>query len=108
MGIQGRKAIVLFSDGVDASSHNATYESRVHTVEELDALIYPILYDTYDPKNDHGNAPRTSSGLPSIFRRIPLPLPIPTQSSGTGGSKQARCLRSQPALTTFPLPGFLI
>jgi VWFA-related protein len=87
-GIQGRKAVVLFTDGVDASSHDATYESSVHTAEELDALIYPILYDTYDQKSDHGNAPssRSSSGLPSIFRRIPLPLPIPTQGSSTGGS----------------------
>lgn len=87
-GIQGRKAVVLFTDGVDASSNHATYESSVHTAEELDALIYPILYDTYDPKSDHGNAPspRTTSGLPSIFRKIPLPLPIPTQGSGTGGS----------------------
>ena len=89
--IQGRKAVVLFTDGVDASSHDATYESSVHMVEELDALIYPILYDTYDPKSDHGNPPPTSntSGLPSIFRRIPLPLPIPTQgggsNSGSGG-----------------------
>jgi VWFA-related protein len=86
MGIQGRKAIVLFTDGVDASSHNATYESSVHAVEELDALIYPILYDTYGAKNIHGSSPTppTTSGLPSILGRIPLP--IPTQGSGTGGS----------------------
>jgi len=46
--IKGRKAIVLFTDGVDTSSYLATYESTLHEVEELDALIYPIQYDTSD------------------------------------------------------------
>jgi VWFA-related protein len=44
--LKGRKAIVLFTDGVDTSSHLATYESSLHEAEELDALIYPIQYDT--------------------------------------------------------------
>ena len=44
--LKGRKAIVLFTDGVDTSSHLATYESSLHEAEELDALIYPVQYDT--------------------------------------------------------------
>jgi VWFA-related protein len=46
--IQGRKAMVLFTDGVDTSSYIATYESTLREAEELDALIYPIQYDTTD------------------------------------------------------------
>src|SRR5207248_9395057 len=46
--IKGRKAIVLFTDGVDTSSQQATYQSTLDQVEELDALIYPIQYDTTD------------------------------------------------------------
>ena len=46
--IGGRKAIVLFSDGVDTASYRATYKSTLRDVEELDALIYPIQYDTTD------------------------------------------------------------
>lgn len=46
--IDGRKAIVLFTDGVDTASYHATYKSTIHEVEELDALIYPIQYDTTD------------------------------------------------------------
>ena len=46
--IEGRKAIVLFTDGVDTASYQATFESTVREVEELDALIYPIQYDTTD------------------------------------------------------------
>ena len=46
--IKGRKAIVLFTDGVDTSSQQATYLSTLREVDELDALIYPIQYDTSD------------------------------------------------------------
>ena len=46
--IEGRKAIVLFTDGVDTASYEATYKSTLREVEELDALIYPIQYDTTD------------------------------------------------------------
>jgi VWFA-related protein len=44
--IEGRKAIVLFTDGVDTTSKHATYESTVRDAEELDSLIYPVEYDT--------------------------------------------------------------
>lgn len=94
--IPGRKALVLFTDGVDATSNHATYESTVHTAEELDALVYPILYDTYDPSADTGGStvPQSNSGVISILRKIPLPLPIPTigagGSSGGGGAGSSR------------------
>src|SRR5712672_3633088 len=44
--VEGRKAIVLFTDGVDTTSKNASYESTLRDAEELDALIYPVEYDT--------------------------------------------------------------
>lgn len=46
--IRGRKAIVLFTDGVDTASQRATYESTLHFAQELDSLIYPIQYDTLE------------------------------------------------------------
>jgi len=46
--IEGRKAIVLFTDGVDTSSYQATYKSTLRRVDELDVLIYPVQYDTTD------------------------------------------------------------
>jgi VWFA-related protein len=45
--ISGRKAMVLFTDGVDTTSKRASYQSTVQDAEELDALIYPVQYDTY-------------------------------------------------------------
>ena len=46
--IEGRKAIVLFTDGVDTASNQATYQSTLGDVDERDVLIYPIQYDTSD------------------------------------------------------------
>jgi Ca-activated chloride channel family protein len=52
--VDGRKAIVLFTDGVDTTSRHASYESNVRDAEELDALIYPVQYNTYDDQNGGG------------------------------------------------------
>ncbi len=43
--IQGRKAVVLFTDGVDTTSRRANYQSTARATEEIDALFYPIRYD---------------------------------------------------------------
>jgi Ca-activated chloride channel family protein len=45
---QGRKAVVLFSDGVDTTSFRATYDKTVHEAEEADAAFYTIYYNTYN------------------------------------------------------------
>lgn len=44
--IQGRKAVVLFSDGVDTTSRKANFESTLRQTEEVDSLFYTIRYDT--------------------------------------------------------------
>jgi Ca-activated chloride channel family protein len=49
--VQGRKAIVLFTDGVDTTSRQANFESNVMDAQELDALIYPVQYNTSDDMN---------------------------------------------------------
>jgi len=45
--IEGRKAVVLFTDGVDTTSRRASYQGTVKETEEIDALFYPIRYDTF-------------------------------------------------------------
>jgi VWFA-related protein len=45
--IEGRKAIVLFTDGVDTSSRSASFESTLNEAEESEALIFPIYYNTF-------------------------------------------------------------
>jgi VWFA-related protein len=69
--IKGRKAIVLFTDGVDTASEQATYQSTLSEVDELDALIYPIQYDTTDylrAMQNAGSIPVTvTTTTPGIF-----------------------------------------
>jgi len=60
--IEGRKAIVLFTDGVDTTSKHGTYESNVRDAEELDALIYPVEYDTYSDMGQMGGGGRSGRG----------------------------------------------
>ena len=66
---QGRKAVVLFTDGVDTTSSNASYQSTVKDVEEVDALFYPIRYDTFSDMGGGGGSN----------------YPFPRQRRGGGG-----------------------
>ncbi len=61
--IQGRKAVVLFTDGVDTTSRHASFKSTVAETEEVDALFYTIRYDTSRDMNGGGG------GYPSPGRR---------------------------------------
>ncbi len=62
--VEGRKAIVIFTDGVDTQSKRATYESSVHDAEESDSPIYAIRYDTY-AENKARNGGSTGGGKSS-------------------------------------------
>ena len=44
--IEGRKAIVLFSDGVDWHSTDTNYGDNIRALEESGIIIYPIRYET--------------------------------------------------------------
>ena len=45
--VEGRKAVVLFTDGVDTTSVRASYDKTVREAEESDAVIFPIYFNTY-------------------------------------------------------------
>jgi VWFA-related protein len=63
--ISGRKAIVLFTDGVDTTSRHASYASNVRDAEELDALIYPVQFDTYMDVGRGGSTWPGTGGSPN-------------------------------------------
>jgi len=44
--IQGRKAIVIFTDGVDWHSTDSTFHGTVRWLDEEGVIVYPIRYDT--------------------------------------------------------------
>lgn len=65
--IPGRKAVVIFTDGVDTTSQRATFESNVADVEEVDALFYPIRYNT---QRTYGAARGGGGGYPRRRSRM--------------------------------------
>ncbi len=69
--IPGRKAVVLFTDGVDTTSHKNTYESTVNYAEESDSLVFPIYFNTFfDNQGGLGGINGggiNGGGIPSIF-----------------------------------------
>lgn len=78
--MDGRKAIVLFTDGVDTASYKATYQGTLHDVEEGEILIYPIQYDTKDFMASV-QTPTQTRNLPSSTRSAAAMIygPRPTQ-----------------------------
>jgi Ca-activated chloride channel family protein len=46
--IEGRTALVLFTDGVDNDSRTATFESALQQAARAETLIYPVQFSTYD------------------------------------------------------------
>ncbi len=60
--IAGRKAVVLFTDGVDTTSRKNSYDSTLNYAEEADSLVFPIYYNTF-----FENQRRNSNPFPDIF-----------------------------------------
>ncbi len=106
--IKGRKAIVLFTDGVDSYSDRATYEQNRKALQESGIIVYPIRFDTredverlvrqqqrsgqtVDLASILGGAGtatpgRTTTTFPSEdASRLPLPIPTGRTSTSPGG-----------------------
>jgi len=73
--VEGRKALILFSDGEDTTSRRASYDDAVNIVTESDVLVYGLRY----PGMGHGGGiinnrwPR----FPDPQVQLPFPLPFP-------------------------------
>ncbi len=59
--VEGRKAVVLFTDGVDTASRIASALSTLEMVEESNVLVYVIQYNTI---NDIPQGPRIITATP--------------------------------------------
>lgn len=58
--IERRKAIVLFSDGVDTASFKAKPENTIRVAEESETMIFPIYYNTFLTVRGIGTGDATS------------------------------------------------
>jgi VWFA-related protein len=86
-GIEGRKAIILFTDGVDTTSRFASDYSNIGDAMELDALIYPIRYDTFADVQAMKNRPTMPLPIPGQPNMNPFPFPVPTSGGGQASDK---------------------
>lgn len=66
--VAGRKAIVLFTDGVDTTSLRATYDTTLDLAEEADSLIFPIYYNTFFDMNGISSTSLPGQGPMSVIR----------------------------------------
>jgi len=75
--IEGRRAVILFSDAVDMRSIEATAESTTRTAEQIGAVIYVVHFDTRwwieaDARRQNLEHPKRNTPF-DIDGRIPLP-----------------------------------
>ncbi len=88
--IEGRKAVILFTDGVDTTSRRSNDMRNLNDAMELDSLIYSIRYDTFADVQAMKGGSRTTAPPPI---RIPIPqdgdnkFPFPLPSVGVPGSQ---------------------
>ena len=89
--IEGRKAVVLFTDGVDTSSHRASYDSTIRLAEESDAPIYSVDYDTSGYGGGMGQGIPLPGGRGTV---LGLPLPRSGIPGTTGGGSPGEYRRA--------------
>lgn len=84
--IQGRKAIVIFTDGVDWHSDRATFDGTLRNLDEEGVIVYPIRYDTRATTEAiaRQQAEQTTPTLPTIdvVRAPPSGTTAPTFPGG--------------------------
>ena len=84
--IDGRKAIVIFTDAVDWHSDNATFQSTLRNLDEEGVIVYPIRYETRATTEAiaRGQAEQITPTLPTIdvIRRPPNGTTAPTFPGG--------------------------
>lgn len=82
--IDGRKAVILFSDGVDTTSRRASDYSNLYDAMEMDALIYTIRYDTFADVQRLKNTPVIQPPAITIPTTQKTGLPFPASLPGIG------------------------
>ncbi|HKP86304.1 MAG TPA: VWA domain-containing protein, partial [Blastocatellia bacterium] len=79
-GIEGRKAMILFSDGEDTTSSHAGYDDAISIVTESDVLVYGLRYPGADGGVQIDPWPRNP--IPNIPFPLPWPWPFPRRRRG--------------------------
>lgn len=76
--ISGRKAVVLFTDGVDTTSRNVGDGDTLAEAQEFDSLVYPVYYDTFNDVQQQTANPFPAPNPGGTGAPIPPPTQTPT------------------------------
>jgi Ca-activated chloride channel family protein len=71
--VEGRKALLLLSDGEDTTSSQASYDEAIDIVTESDVLVYGLRYPGGNGSIRVDPWPNTRNPIP----RLPFPFPFP-------------------------------
>jgi Ca-activated chloride channel family protein len=87
--VEGRTAVVLFTDGVDNDSRNATFETALQQAARTDTLIYPVQFSTYDyikarSSSSEFKPPEGSGFSEQDYQRADVFLHQLAETAGTG------------------------
>lgn len=110
--IQGRKAIVLFTDGVDYHSDEATFDSTLRGLDEEGVIVYPIRFDTRDETERiaHTQAEDQGMQLPTIgvIHAPPSGTTAPTFPSDEPSSVPTSGTRTNTGILGLPSPAEIL
>ena len=110
--IEGRKAIVLFTDGVDWHSDQASFDSTLRGLDEEGVIVYPIRYDTRQETERiaRQQAEDQSPQLPTIgvIRTPPGGTTVPTFPSDDPDSVPTSGTRSRTGPLGLPSPSEIL
>lgn len=81
--IQGRKALVLFSDGVDWYSDRASFDGTLRSLEEEGVVVYPIRYETRAETERLAREQQDGQTLPQLPTRDIINRPAPGTTAPT-------------------------
>jgi Mg-chelatase subunit ChlD len=112
--VKGRKAIVIFTDGVDWRSDSTKYDDNIRQIEESSVIVYPIRYDTrYETEalvrqqQERGETVDLGAIFGNPGARVPPGTTPPTVPGGQG--TPAPSGRSgQPDTMRLPFPPVII
>ena len=104
-----RKAVVIFTDGVDFRSESFSYVNNVRALEESGAIVYPIRYNTRLETERIAREQAAGGGRPDLAaiikgRNDGGALPIPTGTTFPGGTIPGGNDDGQPRIGGIPLP----
>ncbi|MDQ6651188.1 MAG: VWA domain-containing protein, partial [Acidobacteriota bacterium] len=110
--IRGRKAIVIFTDGVDFHSDQASFDSTLHWLDEEGVIVYPIRFETRaeTERIARQQAEDTTLELPTIgvIRGPPSGTTAPTFPSDDPSSVPVSGQRSKTGPFGLPTAGEIL